>query len=435
MNLRLARPLMLVGIAAVVLGLAKVHAAFIGEYDLTESSRFAWVLFYIGATWLVAYGLGLPDRQTPGQARRYSVLASLLAPLLIAVVQLVLGTALIPRFVIALSVPLFCLVFLASSSVRRHSWHAASQRDRVFAILDADDVKTLTADLAGPLRRGASLVGSMSIGNLQRDPGLSHHLAMTDASVLVLGRQALVDFDVVREAASAHEGGMRVRTLRDFYEEWIGKVPLGELERSMLLFDIGELHSPTYEHLSRLVDLVAATLGLVVLVVVVPVVAVGNLFNNRGSLFFKQQRTGRGESEFEMLKFRSMRPGQSSGEWTKADDERVTRFGRLLRITHIDELPQVLNILKGDLSIVGPRPEQPRYVEELAARIPFYRLRHLVRPGLTGWAQVNHPYGADEHDALEKLQFEFWYLRHQSIALDLRIIARTARSVLGFEGR
>jgi lipopolysaccharide/colanic/teichoic acid biosynthesis glycosyltransferase len=426
---------MLVGITVVVLGLAKAHAAFVGAYDLTESSRFAWVLFYIGATWLVAYGLGLPDRETAAQARRYSVLASVLAPLLIAIMQLALGTALIPRFVIGLSVPLFCLVFIASSNVRRHGWHAASQRDRVFAILDEEDVEVLRADLAGPLRRAASLVGALSIGDLQLDPGLAHHLDSTDATVLVLGRQALVDFDLVREAAAAHEGGMRVRTLRDFYEEWVGKVPLGELQRSMLLFDIGELHRPTYERASRLVDLLAGVVGLVALALVVPAVAVGNVFGNRGGLFFKQPRIGRGEQEFEILKFRSMVPGSSTGQWTQPDDMRVTRFGRFLRLTHIDELPQVLNILRGDLSVVGPRPEQPRYVEELAATIPFYRLRHLVRPGLTGWAQVNYLYGADEKDALQKLQYEFWYLRHQTIALDLRIIARTMRSVLGFQGR
>jgi lipopolysaccharide/colanic/teichoic acid biosynthesis glycosyltransferase len=107
----------------------------------------------------------------------------------------------------------------------------------------------------------------------------------------------------------------------------------------------------------------------------------------------------------------------------------------VLRVTHLDELPQVLNILRGDLSIVGPRPEQPQYVKKLREKIPFYDLRHLVRPGLTGWAQVKYHYGADENDALEKLQYEFFYLRHQGLGLDLRIIGRTTRSVFGGEGR
>jgi len=118
-----------------------------------------------------------------------------------------------------------------------------------------------------------------------------------------------------------------------------------------------------------------------------------------------------------------------------ADDPRITPFGAWLRRTHLDELPQMVNILRGDLSLVGPRPEQPAYVEELEAKIPFYRLRHLVRPGLTGWAQVKYPYGATDGDALEKLQYEFFYLRHQGLALDLRIVGRTVRSVLRRGGR
>ncbi len=126
-------------------------------------------------------------------------------------------------------------------------------------------------------------------------------------------------------------------------------------------------------------------------------------------------------------------PGPSA--WTAPDDPRVTRFGAWLRRTHLDELPQVLNVLRGDLSVVGPRPEQPHYVTELAAKIPFYDLRHLVRPGLTGWAQVKYPYGSSEGDALEKLQYEFYYLRHQGLGLDVRILGRTIRSIVRRGGR
>jgi lipopolysaccharide/colanic/teichoic acid biosynthesis glycosyltransferase len=130
-----------------------------------------------------------------------------------------------------------------------------------------------------------------------------------------------------------------------------------------------------------------------------------------------------------------MRPGPESTEWTASGDPRVTPFGSWLRRTHLDELPQVINILRGHLSVVGPRPEQPRYVETLEAKLPFYRLRHLVRPGLTGWAQVKYPYGASEGDALEKLQYEFYYLRHQGLGLDFRILGRTLRAVVGRDGR
>jgi lipopolysaccharide/colanic/teichoic acid biosynthesis glycosyltransferase len=132
-----------------------------------------------------------------------------------------------------------------------------------------------------------------------------------------------------------------------------------------------------------------------------------------------------------------MRPegGGLVNEWTGEDDPRITPFGRLLRRTHVDELPQLWNIVRGDLSVVGPRPEQPHYVEELIQKIPFYDLRHRVRPGLTGWAQVKFGYAGSERDALEKLQYEFFYLRHQSLTLDLRIMGRTLRTMVRGRGR
>ena len=159
-----------------------------------------------------------------------------------------------------------------------------------------------------------------------------------------------------------------------------------------------------------------------------------NAFTSKGPLFFRQERTGKGGESFTILKFRSMHAGGES-TWTSEGDPRITTAGQFLRRTHLDELPQLINILRGDLSLVGPRPEQTSYVEELRTKIPFYDVRHLVRPGLPGWAQVRYPYGADEQDALEKLQYDLYYLRRQSIATDVFIIVRTLRSVLRGSGR
>jgi lipopolysaccharide/colanic/teichoic acid biosynthesis glycosyltransferase len=163
----------------------------------------------------------------------------------------------------------------------------------------------------------------------------------------------------------------------------------------------------------------------------------GDLVANRGPLFYRQERVGKNGITFPILKFRTMRPqaGAQPSEWTTEDDPRITPFGRVLRRTHVDELPQLVNVLGGDLSIVGPRPEQPHYVRELVGKIPFYDLRHRVRPGLTGWAQVKYGYAGSESDALQKLQYEFYYLRHQNLTLDARIIGRTLRSVAGGRGR
>jgi lipopolysaccharide/colanic/teichoic acid biosynthesis glycosyltransferase len=176
-----------------------------------------------------------------------------------------------------------------------------------------------------------------------------------------------------------------------------------------------------------------------VLLVAMGMVAVGNLAGNRGPMFYTQDRVGKGGAVFQIRKFRTMVPVDglpaNSTVWTALDDERVTPFGAFLRAVHLDELPQLVNVLAGDLSLVGPRPEQPHYVEELETKLPHYQLRHLVQPGLTGWAQVKYGYARSEGDALEKLQYEFYYLRRQALAVDLRILARTARTIVPLGGR
>jgi lipopolysaccharide/colanic/teichoic acid biosynthesis glycosyltransferase len=259
------------------------------------------------------------------------------------------------------------------------------------------------------------------------------------ATVVVLAREALGDDAVIEQVASLHEHGVRVRTLTLFYDEWLGKLPLSELERVALMFDIGEIHRARYGRFKRALDLAVACLALPVFVVAVPFVFVGNIVGgNRGPLFYRQRRVGRNNEEFTIWKFRTMVPdprGAETTTWTTPDDPRITRLGRLLRTSHLDELPQVVNLFRGDLTTVGPRPEQPQYVTELSGKIRFYRLRHLVRPGVTGWAQVKYDYGSTDIDAMEKLQYEFWYLRHQGLTLDLRILGRTVRSLVARSGR
>jgi lipopolysaccharide/colanic/teichoic acid biosynthesis glycosyltransferase len=430
----LSKLLVPAGAAAIVFGLAKVHARQVGEYDLTQSARFGWTGVYVGLIWVVAYGIGVPDHDDPRRGVRASIAAAVVTPVTFAAIQLAIGTALIPRFVIATSIPLLAAWFAVAGLLTRSSTRVASERDRVLLIADGADQEAVAFNLGRPVRRVATLAKGITWDELPSAGGLSAAVESSSATLLVLGRRALLDDELIHAASLLHGSGLRVRSLIGFYDDWIGKVPLGELERSMLLFDIGEIHRPAYERFSRLFDVAVATVGCVALVLVTPFVTIGNLVANRGPLLYRQPRVGRNGAEFDIFKFRSMVPGGTS-EWTAVGDARITRFGRFLRFSHLDELPQVMNIMRGELSIVGPRPEQPQYVARLSDTIPFYQLRHCIRPGLTGWAQVNYPYGATEQDAIEKLQYEFWYLRHQSMWLDLRILARTIRHVLGFQGR
>jgi lipopolysaccharide/colanic/teichoic acid biosynthesis glycosyltransferase len=433
--------LLLAGIAAAVLGLSKAHAAAHG-YDYTSSSRFAWSLAYIALLWAAAYGSGLPELPRSRRSAALSAAASTAAAALaFSVFQLLAGSALLPRFVV-FGAPLVLVPYsVLCAGLARNGRARDGQRDRVVVVAGPEESANLSRELDAHPERPAVLAWILSpedaVSERPDDQPLVDVVHAGRATVVVLDRAALASQSIVVQAAALHESGVRVRTLSLFYDEWLGKLPVSELERISLLFDIGELHRARYGRIKRILDTLVAAAGLAVLVAVTPVVWIGNKFGNRGPLLYRQPRVGKGGREFERLKFRTMTPtGAAAGSaWTTEDDPRITSFGAWLRRTHIDELPQVVNILRGDLSVVGPRPEQPRYVTELEAKIPFYRLRHLVRPGLTGWAQVKYPYGASEGDAFEKLQYEFYYLRHQGLALDVRISGRTLRSVLGRGGR
>jgi lipopolysaccharide/colanic/teichoic acid biosynthesis glycosyltransferase len=439
---RAARPLLYAGVLVVVFGLAEIHARFIGHYSFTGSTRFAWTAAYAGILCITAYGFGLPDiPRSRRAALGPAVGAAFLGAMVISVIQLFVGDALLPRFVVfgaALLLPDWYRICVGLAVGGRSR---AEARDRVIVVGHPDEVAALDLELHALPERPASIVASLTVSEATvpaGQPGPIEVLAEAELpTVLVLDKGAQDVPSIVTQAAALHERGVRIRSLTLFYDEWLAKLPLSELERASLLFDIGEVHRAGYGRAKRILDVPLALLGCAALVVLVPLVWLGDRVANRGPLLYRQERVGKGGAPFTILKFRTMAPrarGDLVDEWTTEDDPRITRFGRVLRKTHIDELPQVVNILRGDLSIVGPRPEQPGYVGELADKLPFYSLRHLVRPGLTGWAQVKYGYAGNETDALEKLQYEFWYLRHQSLRTDARIVGRTIRSVLGSEG-
>jgi lipopolysaccharide/colanic/teichoic acid biosynthesis glycosyltransferase len=431
---------MYVGVLAVVFGLAQAHATFIGHYDFTGSSRFGWTTAYAAILCVCAYGFGLPEvPRIKRAALAASVGASFAGAFGISLVQLFLGDALLPRFVVFGSALLLPDWYRICTRLAGGGRSRAEGRDRVVLVAGEDEARALRAELGENPEKPASLVvqlepsAAMASGDSQ--PLVD---AAADATVVVLDVYAQAQDAIVIQASELHARGLRVRTLTAFYEEWLGKLPVSELERASMLFDIPEVHRIGYGRAKRLIDILLAGLAVIPLAIALPLVALANLVGNPGPLLYRQARVGKRGELFTVLKLRTMRPsgeGVLANEWTTEDDPRITAVGRVLRRTHLDELPQVLNILRGDLSVVGPRPEQPHYVEELGKKLPFYQLRHSVRPGLTGWAQVKYGYAGSESDALEKLQYEFWYLRHQSLSTDLRVMGRTIRSVLGSEGR
>lgn len=432
------------GAIVTVLGFSKVHATA-HSYDYSESTRFAWSLIYVGLLVVAGFAVGLPDlRSRRRDAWSGALLASTAAGVGISLLQLLSGSALLPRFVVFGSAVTMVPCFVGCARLAADGADRERERDRAILVAPPSEQVQLRDELGRAPERSARLVGALTPEEAGLSAGPVGRLAVLAtaqrATVVVLSRDAQLVEPIVAQAAELHGAGVRVRTLSLFYEEWLGKLPASELERVALLFDIGEVHRLRYGRLKRVLDVGLGVVGALLLCLVVPVVLVGNRIGNRGPLLFRQERVGKLGRRFVIWKFRTMRhPDRamdpSSGSWTEGGDPRVTRFGRVMRSTHVDELPQVVNILRGDLSVVGPRPEQPRYVDELVGKLPFYDLRHLVRPGLTGWAQLKYGYAGDERDALEKLQYEFFYLRHQRLAFDLRILARTIRAVVGRDGR
>lgn len=233
--------------------------------------------------------------------------------------------------------------------------------------------------------------------------------------------------------------GIEVVDAADFFERERGVLKLDALRPSKMIFSRGFRQSLYRGVVKRVVDIMtsAALLALAWPLMLVAILGIVIESGGRGSVLFRQVRIGQQGREFDLLKFRSMiMDAESDGvaRWASRDDPRITRFGRFMRKTRIDELPQLFNVLCGDMSFVGPRPERPVFVNQLAKRLPYYHLRHWVKPGVTGWAQINYPYGASERDALEKLQYDLYYVKNQGVALDLLIIAQTVEVVLWGRG-
>ncbi len=229
--------------------------------------------------------------------------------------------------------------------------------------------------------------------------------------------------------------GVRISTMPDLCSQILEKLPLETLSGTWFSFATGFnlLHLRIFRRIKRLTDILLACVGLLITLPISLVVAAAIKWESPGPVLFMQWRVGWREKPFRLLKFRSMRQDAESdgkAQWASARDPRATRVGAILRRLHVDEIPQMINVLLGEMSFVGPRPERPVFVEQLKTLVPFYHLRHYLPPGITGWAQVNYPYGDCVEDARKKLQYDLFYVRNASPTLDLRILLRTARVVL-----
>ena len=235
------------------------------------------------------------------------------------------------------------------------------------------------------------------------------------------------------------EKGYIIREYTQVYEAITHRIPVQYVSRDFYRYFPFSRSNQNHLYLLivRVLEILMSLIGLSLGILLLPIILIGNFFGNRGKLFYTQERVGKNGEVFNIVKFRTMvKNAEKDGAvFATSNDARITPFGKILRKSRIDEFPQFINILKGDMAVIGPRPERPVFVKEIAEVMPFYETRHVIKPGLTGWAQVNYSYGETIDDSLIKLQYDLYYIKHRSLFLDFNIIFKTLSTILFYRGQ
>ncbi len=294
---------------------------------------------------------------------------------------------------------------------------------------------------------GYTLVGFVHVSG-QRDLLPDEKILYSDKPLVELVQEHDIDEIVVAiddrrksfpvdEMLECKMSGVYVVDLSDFLERQTRRIKLETLHPSSMIFSEGYSQAVVKKYSKRLFDIIVSLLMLLLVWPLMLLTALAIALETGMPLLYRQERVGKNGRIFKVLKFRSMYYNKASSEepnWTQVDDERVTRLGKLIRRVHLDELPQLINVLSGEMSFVGPRPETPQFVEKLSSEIPFYNLRHKVNPGITGWAQISYPYGSSLKDAIAKLEYDLYYMKKYSVSFDVVIMMQTAQAILMGKG-
>ena len=290
-------------------------------------------------------------------------------------------------------------------------------------------VGIITVD--GEKKDGYNIIGKYS--------ELEEIIKKNSVDKLVVAIEGVIEQQLLKTMLGIKLAGIRVYSFLDFYEKLEEKVPVQTINEQWFLFGRGFdiIHNGFYIKIKRLFDIILALFIFSITLPIMIIAAIIIKLESKGPILFIQERIGKGNEVFKIMKFRSMKLHDEDAHSKYADkkDIRVTRFGKIMRKTRIDELPQLINVIKGEMSFVGPRPEWNKLCCDYMEKIPFYNLRHAVQPGLTGWAQVNFPYGASVEDAFEKLQYDLYYIKHYSLMLDIIIFFKTIKTVVFGRGR
>lgn len=312
-------------------------------------------------------------------------------------------------------------------------------RERVYVLGSGERARRLVETLRTRPELGMEVIGwagALQNGSLNREmlghrlTELARHARVDRVIVALEDRRSIMP---VRELLELRLQGVKIEEATALLEKVSGKIEVDQLYPSWLIFSEGFRLNSTFLLARRLVSILISLALLILVLPLIPLIALAIRLNSPGPVFYRQRRVGQFGRVFYCYKFRTMRADAEADvgpTWAGDNDPRITPVGRFLRKTRLDELPQLWNVLRGDMGFVGPRPERPEFVEKLAAHIPYYHLRHIIRPGITGWAQINYHYGASIEESKEKLRYDLYYIKNLSLSLDLYIVLQTIKTVV-----
>jgi exopolysaccharide biosynthesis polyprenyl glycosylphosphotransferase len=426
-----------------------------GAFDIITriTARWYWFPIMLGGWWLLAWLNDLYDIRSSGNMILSAIRMGVVGGLFLGIYMIIyfLAAPALPRLFfihfLLLAIPsiifwrwAYALVFNASPFRRRILIIGEGSKEQTIADALGRESPTnhqvlgyITDKLMTP---GESLNGLPVLG---RETDLPHLVQQLRIHEVVLAIEYDLDSDLFQLLIDCQAQGVKVSGMPELYEKLYRSIPVRDIDPSWALGVMQDwlISSRLQLAAKRLMDLGIGLVGLLVTAPFWPLIVLAIRLDSPGPVFYRQVRCGKAGKPFSIIKFRTMgKDAEQDGQarWATKDDVRITRVGHFLRKTRLDELPQVLNVLSGEMSIVGPRPERPEFVEQLQQNIPFYRTRLMVKPGLTGWAQVHHSYANSIEDAVIKLQYDFYYLRYWSLWLDIYTIFRTFWVVLTFKG-
>ncbi|WEN43093.1 UDP-N-acetylgalactosamine-undecaprenyl-phosphate N-acetylgalactosaminephosphotransferase [Thauera sp. GDN1] len=437
-----AAALFLIVVAAIAL---QVSPAVPWVECIPSALAFAAIMITLNA----AMGLYRPVYQRSGRQTFARVALSLVVSIPVAYVVFgLLPWAEIAPHSLQVSVLILLCSLLAIRGLVNQRQASGFLVPRVLIVGTGHDARIVHHDLTRPLQRSVEIVGFLPVSGGERievepsnvlPPGslvdVVRNLRVDEVIVAVRERRGGVLS--LRELLDCKLAGIRILDLSSFFERVQGQVRLDSLRASWLIYGDGFRQGWARTFVKRCFDLAVGTTLLLLAAPIMLLTALLILLEDGAPIFYSQERVGRGGRIFRVIKFRSMRrDAEKDGKprWASSNDDRVTRVGRVIRKLRIDELPQLFNVLAGEMSLVGPRPERLYFVDQLTQQIPFYAVRHCVKPGVTGWAQVRYQYGASVDDAAEKLQYDLYYVKNHSLILDTLVLFETVRVVLTGEG-